>query len=80
MLSVKNPIMTGFFPDPSICRVGNKFYTVQMCIRDSYINSAYLGQIFRKKYGQSFKNYLCSYRINEACHQLLYTNKRIRCV
>lgn len=26
--SVKNPIMTGFFPDPSICRVGNKFYTV----------------------------------------------------
>ena len=25
---VKNPIMTGFFPDPSICRVGNKFYTV----------------------------------------------------
>lgn len=28
MLSVKNPIMTGFFPDPSICRVGNKFYTV----------------------------------------------------
>ena len=28
MLSVKNPIMTGFFPDPSICRGGNKFYTV----------------------------------------------------
>lgn len=28
MLSVKNPIMSGFFPDPSICRVGNKYYTV----------------------------------------------------
>lgn len=25
----------------------------------------------------SFKNYLCSYRINEACRQLLYTNKQI---
>ena len=42
-----------------------------------YVNSAYLGQLFRKKYGQSFKNYLCSYRINEACRQLLYTNKQI---
>lgn len=30
-----------------------------------------------QKYGQSFKNYLCSYRINEACRQLLYTNKQI---
>ena len=36
-----------------------------------------LDEIFRKKYGQSFKNYLCSYRINEACRQLLYTNKQI---
>lgn len=51
--------------------------TLQGLGKKYYINSAYLGQIFRKKYGQSFKSYLCSYRINEACHQLLYTNKRI---
>ena len=51
--------------------------TLQSLGKKYYINSAYLGQIFRKKYGQSFKNYLCSYRINKACHQLLYTNKRI---
>lgn len=52
---------------PDVAGLGQKYY----------INSAYLGQIFRKKYGQSFKNYLCSYRINEACRQLLYTNKQI---
>jgi two-component system response regulator YesN len=51
--------------------------TLQGLGKKYYINSAYLGQIFRKKYGQSFKNYLCSYRINEACRQLLYTNKQI---
>ena len=29
-----------------------------------YVNSAYLGQLFRKKYGQSFKDYLNNYRMN----------------
>ena len=28
-----------------------------------YVNSAYLGQLFRKKYGQSFKDYLNNYRM-----------------
>ncbi len=28
MMTVTNPIIPGFFPDPSICRVGEKFYTV----------------------------------------------------
>ncbi len=42
-----------------------------------FLNSSYLGQIFRKKYGQSFKDYLCSYRINEAAKQLLQTDKKI---
>ena len=42
-----------------------------------YVNSAYLGQLFRKKYGQSFKDYLSNYRINEAAKQLLKTDKRI---
>lgn len=42
-----------------------------------YVNSSYLGQIFRKKYGQSFKDYLCEYRINEAAQELLKTDKKI---
>lgn len=42
-----------------------------------YINSSYLGQIFRKKYGQSFKDYLSNYRIGEAVKLLLNTDKRI---
>lgn len=42
-----------------------------------FVNSSYLGQIFRKKYGQSFKDYLCSYRINEAVQQLLKTDKKV---
>ena len=42
-----------------------------------YVNSSYLGQIFRKKYGQSFKDYLSNYRINEAAQMLLKTDKKI---
>ena len=25
---IKNPILPGFYPDPSICRVGNDYYLV----------------------------------------------------
>lgn len=28
MIRANNPIMAGFYPDPSVCRVGNKFYMV----------------------------------------------------
>ena len=42
-----------------------------------FLNSSYLGQIFRKKYGQSFKDYLCTYRIGVAAKQLLQTDKKI---
>lgn len=42
-----------------------------------YVNSAYLGQLFRKHYGQSFKDYLSSYRISEAAARLLKTDKKI---
>ena len=42
-----------------------------------FVNSSYLGQIFRKKYGQSFKDYLSNYRINEAAQMLLKTDKKI---
>ena len=42
-----------------------------------YINSSYLGQIFRKAYGQSFRDYLTMRRINEAAHLLLQTDRKI---
>ena len=28
MTKYHNPILSGFYPDPSICRVGNTFYMV----------------------------------------------------
>lgn len=56
-------------------------YAENLTLRDLskkyFINSSYLGQIFRKKYGQSFKDYLTSYRIEEAASQLLKTDKKI---
>ena len=40
--------------------------TLKELSRKYYINSAYLGQIFRKKYGVSFKEYLNEYRVERA--------------
>ncbi len=42
-----------------------------------FINNAYLGQIFKKKYGQSFKDYLTDTRIHEAAKLLATTDKKI---
>ena len=41
-----------------------------------YINSAYLGQLFRKTYGVSFKDYLNNYRIEMAASFLLHTDMK----
>jgi len=42
-----------------------------------FVNSSYLGQLFRKRYGQSFKDYLNNYRINEAARLLVSTENKI---
>ena len=42
-----------------------------------YINSAYLGQIFKKQFGISFKDYLNNYRIDRACELLLRSDGKI---
>lgn len=42
-----------------------------------YVNSAYLGQLFRKKYGCSFKDYLNEIRMEKAASLLLHTDKKI---
>lgn len=42
-----------------------------------YVNAAYLGQLFRKKYDQSFKDYLNNYRMEQAAQLLVRTDKKI---
>lgn len=42
-----------------------------------YVNSAYLGQLFRKKYGCSFKDYLNAKRMEEAATLLKKTDMKI---
>ena len=45
-----------------------------------YINSSYLGQIFKKKYGQSYKDYLSGVRIEAAAKLLLTTDLKISAI
>lgn len=42
-----------------------------------FINCSYLGSLFSKKYGVSFKDYLTDYRIKEAARRLINTEDRI---
>lgn len=42
-----------------------------------YVNTAYLGQLFRKKHGCSFKDYLNAVRIDAAASLLIHTDKKI---
>ena len=59
-------------------------YAENLTLRDLsqkyFLNSSYLGQVFRKKYGQSFKDYLSNYRINMAAKMLLQSDKKISCI
>lgn len=41
------------------------------------INSAYLGQIFKKQYGCAFKDYLNNVRIRKAAQMMLRTDKKV---
>lgn len=42
-----------------------------------FINSAYLGQVFKKQYGCSFKDYLNKVRIRKAAQMMLRTNMKV---
>ncbi len=42
-----------------------------------YVNSAYLGQLFKKKYGVTFRKYLNSCRIEQAAKLLLNTSDKV---
>lgn len=56
-------------------------YADNLTLRDLgkkyFINSSYLGQIFQKHYGKSFKDYLAQVRIRKAAELLLGTQEKV---
>ncbi|WP_124068257.1 response regulator [Clostridium sp. E02] len=42
-----------------------------------FVNSAYMGQLFKKKHGVSFREYLNRYRVDQAAVILVKTDKRV---
>ncbi|QEN03444.1 response regulator [Thiospirochaeta perfilievii] len=55
----------------------NKNITLKELSEKYYVNTAYLGQKFRKKHGCSFKDYLNNFRIEQAAILLLRTDDKI---
>lgn len=51
--------------------------TLKELSRKYFVNSAYLGQLFRKKYEISFKDYLNNYRVDRAAELLLHTDMKV---
>ncbi|MBO4346613.1 MAG: response regulator [Lachnospiraceae bacterium] len=65
--SIEKDISEHYAENISLRNLGEKYY----------MNSSYLGQVFRKKYNVSFKDYLTNIRINEAAKMLLMSDKKI---
>lgn len=51
--------------------------TLKELSRKYFVNTAYLGQVFRKKYGTTFKEYLNAYRVERAVELLLHSDMKI---
>lgn len=64
---VEKEITEHYMDNLSLKSLGEKYY----------VNSAYLGQIFKKQYGIPFKDYLNNYRIDRATELLLRTDDKI---
>ncbi|HJA68064.1 two-component system response regulator [Lachnoclostridium sp. An169] len=64
---IEKEIRERYAENLTLKELGNKYY----------LNSAYLGQLFRKKYGKSFRDYLNHYRIEQAAQMLLRTEDKI---
>lgn len=64
---IEKEIAANYMENLSLRDLGKKYF----------INSSYLGQMFQKKYGQSFRDYLTKYRIECAKQMLVGTDKRI---
>lgn len=67
IFSIEKDIQEHFYENITLKSLGDKYY----------INSSYLGQIFKKTHNMSFKDYLTSIRVNHAASQLLSTDKKI---
>ncbi len=59
----------------------NENYKENLTLKDLskkyYVNAAYLGQIFKKQFGESFKEHLNRIRVEKACKLLLNTDMRV---
>ncbi len=67
MGAVEREIARNYATNISLKQLGEQFF----------INSAYLGQLFRKNYGVSFKDYLNMVRINNAAELLANTDMKV---
>lgn len=65
--NIEKDIQTHYAEDLSLKTLSEKYY----------LNSAYLGQIFKKKFGVSFKNYLTNLRVEKAAQLLLETDDKV---
>jgi two-component system response regulator YesN len=64
---IENYIEENYAQDISLKSIGERFY----------INSAYLGQLFKKQYGCAFKDYLNNLRVRKAADLMLRTDKKV---
>lgn len=64
---VEREIADKYMTNISLKQMGERFY----------INSAYLGQMFKKRYGTSFKEYLNTVRINNSVELLANTDMKV---
>ena len=65
--TIEKDIEKNFAENLSLKSLGEKYF----------INSAYLGQLFKRYCGRSFKNYLNDVRIKKAAEMIRYTDKKI---
>lgn len=55
----------------------NENLTLKKLSQKYYVNSAYLGQIFKKRYGVTFREYMNNCRIDRAAHLLITTSDKV---
>lgn len=67
LLSVENEIRDNYSQNLTLKELSKKYY----------VNSAYLGQLFRKQHGMSFKDYLNNYRVDRAAELLLHSDMKL---
>ncbi len=67
LVQVEADLRTKYSENLTLKSLGKKYF----------INAAYLGQLFKKQYGESFKDYLNGIRIEKAAELLLHSDKKI---